>query len=173
MAASSISASVAGKEGNPNACAYSASKAGVIGFTKSLGKELATKGILVNAITPATFESPILDQLPQSQIDYMRSKIPMGRLGRPKNAPHGLLAGQRGVLLLHRRDLRHFRRPYHLLIVREYDIGLAALHHGSAASFQAVSCLISYYLLSVYIMRRGQPRHAARTARAAGPGEAR
>jgi 3-oxoacyl-[acyl-carrier protein] reductase len=74
-------ASVAGKEGNPNASAYSASKAGVIGFTKSLGKELATKGILVNCITPATFESPILDQLPQSQIDYMRSRIPMGRLG--------------------------------------------------------------------------------------------
>ncbi len=74
-------ASVAGKEGNPNASAYSASKAGVIGFTKSLGKELATKGILVNCITPATFESAILAQLPKSQIDYMRSKIPMGRLG--------------------------------------------------------------------------------------------
>lgn len=74
-------ASVAGKEGNPNAAAYSASKAGVIGLTKSLGKELATKGVIVNAITPATFESPILDQLPQSQVDYMRGKIPMGRLG--------------------------------------------------------------------------------------------
>jgi 2-dehydro-3-deoxy-L-rhamnonate dehydrogenase (NAD+) len=74
-------ASVAGKEGNPQASAYSASKAGVIGFTKSLGKELATSGILVNCITPATFESPILDQLPQSQVDYMRSRIPMGRLG--------------------------------------------------------------------------------------------
>lgn len=74
-------ASVAGKEGNPNASAYSASKAGVIGFTKSLGKELATKGVLANCITPATFESPILKQLPQSQVDYMRSKIPMGRLG--------------------------------------------------------------------------------------------
>jgi 2-dehydro-3-deoxy-L-rhamnonate dehydrogenase (NAD+) len=74
-------ASVAGKEGNPNASAYSASKAGVIGFTKSLGKELAIQGILVNCITPATFESAILTQLPKSQIDYMRSKIPMGRLG--------------------------------------------------------------------------------------------
>lgn len=74
-------ASVAGKEGNPNASAYSASKAGVIGFTKSLGKELATRGVLVNCITPATFESAILQQLPKSQIDYMRSKIPMGRLG--------------------------------------------------------------------------------------------
>ncbi|MCH8686188.1 SDR family NAD(P)-dependent oxidoreductase [Pedomonas mirosovicensis] len=75
-------ASVAGKEGNPNASAYSASKAAVIGFTKSLGKELATRGVLVNSVTPATFESPILEQLPQSQIDFMRSKIPMGRLGR-------------------------------------------------------------------------------------------
>jgi 3-oxoacyl-[acyl-carrier protein] reductase len=74
-------ASVAGKEGNPNASAYSASKAGVLGFTKSLGKELATRGVLVNAITPATFESPLLDQVPQSQIDYMLSRIPMGRLG--------------------------------------------------------------------------------------------
>ena len=73
--------SVAGKEGNPNASAYSASKAAVIGLTKSLGKELATKGVIVNAVTPATFKSPILDQLPQSQIDYMQSKIPMGRLG--------------------------------------------------------------------------------------------
>ena len=74
-------ASVAGKEGNPNASAYSASKAGVIGFTKSLGKEFATKGIIANALTPATFESPILEQLPPSQVEYMASKIPMGRLG--------------------------------------------------------------------------------------------
>jgi NAD(P)-dependent dehydrogenase (short-subunit alcohol dehydrogenase family) len=74
-------ASVAGKEGNPNASAYSASKAAVIGLTKSLGKELAGKGVVANALTPATFESPILAQLPQSQVDYMRSKIPMGRLG--------------------------------------------------------------------------------------------
>lgn len=74
-------ASVAGKEGNPNAGAYSASKAAVIGLTKSLGKELAGKGVIANSLTPATFESPILAQLPQSQVDYMRSKIPMGRLG--------------------------------------------------------------------------------------------
>lgn len=74
--------SVAGKEGNPNASAYSATKAAVIGFTKSVGKELAGKGVVANALTPATFESPILEQLPQSQIDYMLSRIPMGRLGR-------------------------------------------------------------------------------------------
>ena len=79
-------ASVAGKEGNPNASAYSASKAGVIGFTKSLGKELATSGVLVNCITPATFESPILEQLPKSQVDYMRSRIPMGRLGHAEES---------------------------------------------------------------------------------------
>ncbi len=74
--------SVAGKEGNPNASSYSASKAAVLGFTKSLGKELATKGVIVNAVTPATFESPILQGVPQSHIDYMRSKIPMDRLGK-------------------------------------------------------------------------------------------
>ena len=74
-------ASVAGKERNPNASAYSAAKAAVIGLTKSLGKELARTGVRVNCVTPATFKSPILEQLPQSQIDYMRSKIPMGRLG--------------------------------------------------------------------------------------------
>jgi 3-oxoacyl-[acyl-carrier protein] reductase len=74
--------SVAGKEGNPNASAYSASKAGLIALTKSLGKELAATGIRANAVTPATFESPILAQLPQSQIDYMKAKIPLGRLGQ-------------------------------------------------------------------------------------------
>ena len=75
-------ASVAGKEGNPNASAYSASKAAVIGFTKSLGKELAGKGVMANCLTPAAFESPIFEQMPQSQIDYMLAKIPMGRLGQ-------------------------------------------------------------------------------------------
>jgi Dehydrogenases with different specificities (related to short-chain alcohol dehydrogenases) len=78
--------SVAGKEGNPNASAYSATKAAVLGLTKSLGKELADKGIIANALTPATFESPILEQLPKSQVDYMRSKIPMGRLGEVKES---------------------------------------------------------------------------------------
>ena len=74
-------ASIAGKEGNPNASAYSASKAGVIGLTKSLGKELAKTGVTVNCVTPAVIRTPILDQVPQSHIDFMLSKIPMGRTG--------------------------------------------------------------------------------------------
>jgi len=75
-------ASIAGKEGNPNASAYSASKAAVIGLTKSLGKELVQDGITVNAITPATVDTPILQQLQPSFIDYMLSKIPMQRFGK-------------------------------------------------------------------------------------------
>jgi NAD(P)-dependent dehydrogenase (short-subunit alcohol dehydrogenase family) len=77
-------ASVAGKEGNPNASAYSASKAGVIGLTKSLGKELAQTGVLANSVTPAVFATPLLSQMPQSQIDFMLAKIPMGRLGETR-----------------------------------------------------------------------------------------
>ncbi|WP_035052131.1 SDR family NAD(P)-dependent oxidoreductase [Andreprevotia chitinilytica] len=72
-------ASVAGKEGNPTASHYSASKAGLIGLTKSLGKELATKGVSVNCITPAAAKTEIFDQMSQQHIDYMLSKIPMGR----------------------------------------------------------------------------------------------
>jgi len=72
-------ASVAGKEGNPNASAYSASKAGVIGFTKSLGKELADVDIAVNCVTPAAARTRIFDQMKQEHIDYMLSKIPRGR----------------------------------------------------------------------------------------------
>jgi 3-oxoacyl-[acyl-carrier protein] reductase len=73
--------SVAGKEGNPTASAYSAAKAGVIALTRSLGKELATDGVLVNAVTPTTVNTPILEQVSQAHIEYMKSKIPMGRLG--------------------------------------------------------------------------------------------
>ncbi|PZV36559.1 SDR family NAD(P)-dependent oxidoreductase [Mesorhizobium kowhaii] len=72
-------ASIAGKEGNPNASAYSASKAGVIGLTKSLGKELAGYDIAVNCITPAAARTPIFDQMKQEHIDYMLAKIPRAR----------------------------------------------------------------------------------------------
>jgi 3-oxoacyl-[acyl-carrier protein] reductase len=77
-------ASVAGKEGNPNASHYSASKAGLIALTKSLAKELATKGILVNAVSPAAARTAIFDQMTQQHIDYMLAKIPMGRFVEPK-----------------------------------------------------------------------------------------
>jgi 2-dehydro-3-deoxy-L-rhamnonate dehydrogenase (NAD+) len=72
-------ASIAGKEGNPNACAYSASKAGVIALTKSLGKELASRDISVNCVTPAAAKTAIFDQMTSEHIDYMLAKIPRGR----------------------------------------------------------------------------------------------
>ncbi len=74
-------ASVAGKEGNPNASAYSASKAGVIGLTKSLGKELATTGVLVNCVAPAVVKTELFSQMTEQHIQYMLSKIPMNRFG--------------------------------------------------------------------------------------------
>ncbi len=76
-------ASIAGKEGNPRMAPYSASKAGVIGLTKSLGKELATDGICVNAVSPAVVHTRILDQLTAEQVAYMTEKIPMRRTGEP------------------------------------------------------------------------------------------
>jgi len=89
-------ASVAGKEGNPNASHYSASKAGVIALTKSLAKELATKGVLVNAVTPAAAKTGIFDQMSEQHIGFMLSKIPMGRFVEPGEiaAMIGWLASQ-------------------------------------------------------------------------------
>jgi 3-oxoacyl-[acyl-carrier protein] reductase len=75
-------ASIAGKEGNPNMSAYSAAKAGVIGLTKSLGKELANSGILVNAVAPAVIETDLLQQVSAETANYMISRIPMGRMGQ-------------------------------------------------------------------------------------------
>jgi 3-oxoacyl-[acyl-carrier protein] reductase len=77
-------ASIAGKEGNPNASHYSASKAGLIGFTKSLAKELATRNILVNCVTPAAAKTEIFAQMKQEHIDYMLSRIPMSRFAEPQ-----------------------------------------------------------------------------------------
>jgi NAD(P)-dependent dehydrogenase (short-subunit alcohol dehydrogenase family) len=77
-------ASVAGKDGNPNASAYSASKAGVIALTKSLGKELADTGIRVNCVTPAAVKTAIFDQMTPQHIQFMLAKIPMGRFGTPE-----------------------------------------------------------------------------------------
>lgn len=77
-------ASIAGKEGNPNMSAYSAAKAGVIGFTKALAKEVALEGICVNAVTPAVVQTPILEQLTPEQVAYMTSRIPMRRPGTPE-----------------------------------------------------------------------------------------
>ena len=77
-------ASIAGKEGNPMAAAYSASKAAVIGMTKSFGKDLADTGVLVNCIAPAVIATPMLDQMSQEHVDYMIEKIPMHRMGQPE-----------------------------------------------------------------------------------------
>lgn len=79
-------ASIAGKEGNPRASHYSASKAGLIGLTKSLGKELATKNVMVNCITPAAAKTEMFEQMEQSHIDYMLSKIPMNRFLKVEEA---------------------------------------------------------------------------------------
>ncbi|MBZ2183279.1 MAG: SDR family oxidoreductase [Bryobacter sp.] len=77
-------ASIAGKEGNPNMSAYSATKAGLIGFTKSLGKEVAQEGITANCVTPAVVRTKILEQLTPQQVDYMTQRIPMRRTGEPE-----------------------------------------------------------------------------------------
>ncbi|HET7369126.1 MAG TPA: SDR family oxidoreductase [Gaiella sp.] len=76
-------ASIAGKEGNPMAAAYSASKAAVIALTKAVGKDLARTGVVVNCVAPAVIETPILDGITQEHIDYMVERIPMGRMGTP------------------------------------------------------------------------------------------
>ena len=111
-------ASIAGKEGNPNASAYSAAKAGVIALTKSLGKELAGQNIAVNCITPAAARTRIFEQISQEHIDYMLSKIPRGRfLERRRNRGHGGVAGVGRELFHHRGGIRSERRTRDLLAV--------------------------------------------------------
>jgi 2-dehydro-3-deoxy-L-rhamnonate dehydrogenase (NAD+) len=90
-------ASIAGKEGNPRMTPYSATKAGVIGLTKALGKEVATDGICVNAVSPAVVQTQILDQLTPEQVAYMTDKIPMRRTGKPEeiaNVVHFLASSE-------------------------------------------------------------------------------
>jgi 2-dehydro-3-deoxy-L-rhamnonate dehydrogenase (NAD+) len=77
-------ASIAGKEGNPMAAAYSASKAAVIALTKSIAKEVSRTGVLVNCVAPAVIDTPILSQVSQEHLDYMVERIPLGRMGRPE-----------------------------------------------------------------------------------------
>ena len=98
------------------AAAYSASKAAVIGMTKSIGKDLATTGVLVNCVAPAVIATPMLDQMSQEHIDYMVSKIPMSRLGQPAEVAE-LIAflAVRADDVLDRRDVRHLRRARGLL----------------------------------------------------------
>jgi NAD(P)-dependent dehydrogenase (short-subunit alcohol dehydrogenase family) len=81
-------ASIAGKEGNPRMVPYSSAKAGVIGLTKALAKEVATAGVRVNSVAPAVIETAILKTLTPAQVDYMKSRIPMGRFGLPEEAAH-------------------------------------------------------------------------------------
>jgi NAD(P)-dependent dehydrogenase (short-subunit alcohol dehydrogenase family) len=90
-------ASVAGKEGNPMAAAYSAAKAAVIGMTKAIGKDVATTGVLVNCITPSPVETPMLGDISQEHIDYMLARVPMGRLARADEVAEliAYLAGDR------------------------------------------------------------------------------
>ena len=109
-------ASIAGKDGNPNASHYSASKAGLIGLTKSLAKELATTGVLVNAITPAAAKTEMFGQMTQAHIDYMLSKIPMNRFVDGRGARgHDRVAVVGGLLVLDRRGVRYFGRAGGLL----------------------------------------------------------
>src|ERR687893_779871 len=83
-------ASISGKEGNPNMIPYSVSKAGVICLTKALAKEVIHDGVRVNAVAPGVIETPLLEQLQPEAIEYMRSKVPMGRMGRPEEVARGL-----------------------------------------------------------------------------------
>ncbi len=109
-------ASVAGKEGNPNASHYSASKAGVIALTKSLGKELAGKGILVNAVTPAAAKTAMFATMTQQHIDFMLSKIPMGRFLEVREAA-AMVAwlSSEDCSFTHRVGVRPVGRPRDLL----------------------------------------------------------
>ena len=144
-------ASVAGKEGNPNASAYSASKAAVIGLTKSLGKELADTGIRVNCVTPAAVRTPLFAQMTQQHVDYMLSKIPLGpvrRAGRDRRA--GGLARERGMLVQHGGGVRPLGRPGDLLRGRNFAVAFTSV---SCHPASLVSWLFSSRAVLVSVMR--------------------
>ena len=110
-------ASIAGKEGNPMAAAYSASKAAVIALAKAIGKDVAGTGVLVNAIAPAVIQTPILEGISEEHVEYMLQRVPLGTNGNrgrgrePRRVPR-----ERGSELLDRSHVRHLRRTRHLLI---------------------------------------------------------
>ena len=128
-------ASVAGKEGNPNASAYSASKAAVIALTKSLGKETATTGIRVNCITPAAIKTALFDQMTPQHIEFMLSKIPVGRFGTIEEATSLVcwLASEE-CSFCHRGRIRSLRRPGHLLKGRPSNVRTANRSHEDVVS---------------------------------------
>jgi len=108
-------ASVAGKEGNPGLVAYSTAKAGVIGLTKALAKEVITKGVYVNAVAPAVIETPILKQMTEQQVSYMTAKIPMGRVGKPEEVAavvHFLASDDSSFVTAQCYDVRGGRSTY-------------------------------------------------------------
>ena len=128
-------ASIAGKEGNPTLVPYSSAKAGVIGLTKALAKEVATRGILVNAVAPAVIGTELLKQMEQSTVDLLVSKIPMGRVGTPLGGRRaGGLARLGRVLVQHGRRLRPLRRPRHLLAGSKRIRGLSTLRVSPAGA---------------------------------------
>jgi 2-dehydro-3-deoxy-L-rhamnonate dehydrogenase (NAD+) len=108
-------ASIAGKEGNPNMVPYSAAKAGVIALSKALGKEVAQQGIRVNAVAPAVIETDILKQLTPAQVEYMKSRVPMGRFGLPEEAAqviHFLLSDESSFVTAQCYDVSGGRATY-------------------------------------------------------------
>lgn len=113
-------ASNAGKEGNPNASAYSAAKAGLIALTKSLGKETADQDIMVNVITPAAAKTRILEQVSQAHIDYMLSKILGAASSRSRRSLRSSASWRRRKFVHNRCRLRHLRRARNLLVSRFY-----------------------------------------------------
>ena len=143
-------ASIAGKEGNPNAVAYSASKAGVIALTKSLGKELASYDIAVNCITPAAARTAIFDQMTQEHIDYMLSKIPRGRFVEVEEiAALVAFCASAECSFTDRRGVRHLRRAGDLLTdaaheQRRQRLTGIALMCGAVVAFACLDATAKY-----------------------------